>query len=172
MPNNGLARRDAGFSAAWVPGGGEAGWRRAQPGHGRPGALYPRLSVGGYVSVDDWGAVASCRSAVKDSRVEPEIDDPITRNHWPGAQWQRRLWRVFVPLRLVDVAASESGLRRNLELAVCCILAANTGGSDRLVPPRRRTAEPPRRGNLRGTIPGTILPSFTRETRGPVGAWH
>ena len=52
--------------------------------------LYPKLSVGGYVIVDDYGAVRSCRQAVKDYRAEHNITDPIHEIDWTGAYWQRR----------------------------------------------------------------------------------
>ena len=52
-------------------------------------ALYPRLSVGGYVIVDDYGAMESCRSAVDDFRAERAITDDIERIDWTGAFWRR-----------------------------------------------------------------------------------
>ena len=39
-------------------------------------ALYPRLSSGGYVNIDDWH-LPSCRQAVFDYRQAHNIDDPI-----------------------------------------------------------------------------------------------
>ena len=52
-------------------------------------ALYPRLSVGGYVIVDDYGAMASCRKAVEDFRAERGITDEITPIDWTGVYWRR-----------------------------------------------------------------------------------
>lgn len=52
-------------------------------------ALYPRLSVGGYVIVDDYGAMASCRKAVDDFRAERGIADDIERIDWTGVFWRR-----------------------------------------------------------------------------------
>ncbi len=52
-------------------------------------ALYPRLSVGGYVIVDDYGAMESCRKAVDDFRADRGIDDPVERIDWTGVFWQR-----------------------------------------------------------------------------------
>lgn len=52
-------------------------------------ALYPRLSVGGYVIVDDYGAMASCRKAVEDFRAERGITDEIARIDWTGVYWRR-----------------------------------------------------------------------------------
>ncbi len=52
-------------------------------------ALYPKLSVGGYVIVDDFGAVYACRDAVTDYRRQHDIEDEIVRIDWTGAYWQR-----------------------------------------------------------------------------------
>jgi O-methyltransferase len=51
--------------------------------------LYPKLSPGGYVIVDDYGAVAACRAAVEDYRDRVGIDDEIQVIDWSGAFWQR-----------------------------------------------------------------------------------
>jgi O-methyltransferase len=51
--------------------------------------LYPRLSTGGYVIVDDYYALASCRQAVDEYRAEHGISEPIQRIDWTGAYWQR-----------------------------------------------------------------------------------
>jgi O-methyltransferase len=53
-------------------------------------ALYPRLSVGGYVIVDDYGAMESCRKAVDDFRADLHITDEIERIDWTGVFWRRR----------------------------------------------------------------------------------
>jgi O-methyltransferase len=52
-------------------------------------SLYPKLSPGGYVIVDDWGAVPACKQAVTDFRLEAGIDDQIHEIDWTGAYWQR-----------------------------------------------------------------------------------
>lgn len=41
--------------------------------------LYPKLSVGGYVIIDDFGAIGACAQAVHDYRNKMGINDPI---HW------------------------------------------------------------------------------------------
>lgn len=51
--------------------------------------LYPKLSVGGYLIVDDYGAFRSCRQAVHDYRDAHDIDDKIRRIDWGGVFWQR-----------------------------------------------------------------------------------
>jgi O-methyltransferase len=52
-------------------------------------ALYPRLSPGGYVVVDDYGAIPACRQAVTDYRGRHGIADPIHEIDWTGAYWKR-----------------------------------------------------------------------------------
>ncbi len=52
--------------------------------------LYPKLSVGGYLIVDDYGAVPACRQAVEDYRKAQGIDEPIQKIDWEGVYWQRR----------------------------------------------------------------------------------
>ncbi len=52
-------------------------------------ALYPKVSVGGYVIVDDYGAWEPCRRAVDDYRVEHGIADDIVEVDWTGIHWRR-----------------------------------------------------------------------------------
>ena len=52
-------------------------------------SLYDKLSVGGYVIVDDYGNVAACRQAVHDFRAQRGISDPIQRIDWGGVYWRR-----------------------------------------------------------------------------------
>jgi len=51
--------------------------------------LYPKLSVGGYLIVDDYGAILACREAVHDYRAEHGITEKILPIDWTGAYWQR-----------------------------------------------------------------------------------
>jgi hypothetical protein len=53
-------------------------------------SLYQKLSVGGFVIVDDYGNVAACRQAVHDFRTEHGITDPIQPIDWGGVFWRRR----------------------------------------------------------------------------------
>jgi O-methyltransferase len=53
-------------------------------------ALYPKLSIGGYLIVDDYGAIAGCRQAVDDYRREHGIVEPLSEIDWTGVYWQRR----------------------------------------------------------------------------------
>lgn len=52
-------------------------------------ALEPKVSPGGYVIVDDYGAFEPCRKAVDDYRKAQGISDPITTVDWTGVWWQK-----------------------------------------------------------------------------------
>jgi hypothetical protein len=51
-------------------------------------SLYPRLSVGGYLIVDDY-AIGLCRRAVADYRSRHGIDEPIVRIDHTGVFWRK-----------------------------------------------------------------------------------
>ncbi len=51
-------------------------------------ALYPKVSAGGFVIVDDYG-LPTCRAAIEDFRLAQGITDPIQLIDWTGAFWQR-----------------------------------------------------------------------------------
>ncbi len=51
--------------------------------------LYPKLSPGGFVIVDDYGAVAACRSAVEDYRHQQSIMEPLQKIDWTGVFWRK-----------------------------------------------------------------------------------
>lgn len=51
-------------------------------------ALYPKVSAGGFVIVDDYG-LPTCRAAIEDFRRAQGITDPIHLIDWTGAYWQR-----------------------------------------------------------------------------------
>jgi O-methyltransferase len=52
-------------------------------------ALYPKLSPGGFVVVDDYGAIPGCKQAVDDFRAAHGIDAPLTEIDWTGVWWRR-----------------------------------------------------------------------------------
>jgi O-methyltransferase len=52
-------------------------------------SLYPNLSVGGYLIIDDYGGYKPCREAIHDYRREHGIEEPIRQIDWTGAYWQR-----------------------------------------------------------------------------------
>jgi len=51
--------------------------------------LYPKLSVGGYLIVDDYGTVPGCRQAVDEYRAEHGITEPIVDIDGWGVYWRR-----------------------------------------------------------------------------------
>ncbi|MBV9404832.1 MAG: TylF/MycF family methyltransferase [Acidobacteriaceae bacterium] len=51
--------------------------------------LYPKLSAGGYLIVDDYGALANCRAAVNDFRQKHHISCPVHKIDWTGVFWRR-----------------------------------------------------------------------------------
>jgi O-methyltransferase len=55
--------------------------------------LYPRLSTGGYIIIDDWGSVKGCQLAVKDYRLQHNITEEITPIDNDGVYWKKTLSR-------------------------------------------------------------------------------
>ena len=51
-------------------------------------SLYSKLSPGGYVIIDDYGALASCRQAVTDFRNEAGIKAELQPIDWTGVFWR------------------------------------------------------------------------------------
>lgn len=51
-------------------------------------ALYPKVSPGGFVIVDDFGALPPCRQAVMDFRDEFKINAEMRQVDWTGVFWQ------------------------------------------------------------------------------------
>ena len=52
-------------------------------------SLYPKLSVGGFVIIDDYGAIEQCRKAVTDYRNKFSIDDAMHQADWTAFWWQK-----------------------------------------------------------------------------------
>jgi O-methyltransferase len=52
-------------------------------------SLYPKLSVGGYLIVDDYGDIRTCRQAVTDYREAHGITEEIIPVDWTGVYWRR-----------------------------------------------------------------------------------
>jgi len=54
-------------------------------------ALYPRLAVGGYLIVDDFGVMEheECRRAVEEFRGRHGITEPIEKVDWTCVRWRR-----------------------------------------------------------------------------------
>ncbi len=51
--------------------------------------LYPKVSQGGYVIVDDYSAIPACRQAVHDYRSANGITEEIRDIDWTGIFWQK-----------------------------------------------------------------------------------
>jgi hypothetical protein len=51
-------------------------------------SLYPKLSVGGYVIIDDY-AIEECRNAINDYRRENYILEELCTVDWTGTYWQK-----------------------------------------------------------------------------------
>lgn len=52
-------------------------------------SLYPGLSAGGYLIVDDYGLIDECQAAVDDYRREHGLTEPIETIDWNGVRWRR-----------------------------------------------------------------------------------
>jgi O-methyltransferase len=53
------------------------------------GSLYPGLARGGYLIVDDYGALEECRRAVDDFRRQHNIEEPLEKVDWTCVRWRR-----------------------------------------------------------------------------------
>lgn len=51
--------------------------------------LYPKLSIGGYVIIDDYGVISACAKAVEDYRRDLNIDDQIIWIDLDGVYWKK-----------------------------------------------------------------------------------
>jgi len=51
--------------------------------------LYNKLAVGGYLIVDDYGAIFNCREAVNDFRARYGIKELIKKIDWTGIYWKK-----------------------------------------------------------------------------------
>ena len=52
-------------------------------------AMEPKLSVGGFCIIDDYGCYAACAEAVNDYRSERGITDEIVTIDWTGVYWRK-----------------------------------------------------------------------------------
>jgi len=52
-------------------------------------SLYPSLSPGGYIVIDDYSVVEGCRRAVDEFRSEHGITEPIEEVDWMCVRWRR-----------------------------------------------------------------------------------
>jgi len=54
-------------------------------------SLYPKLSPGGYIIIDDFGAIPACAKAVHDYREKHGITEEIKEIDWSGRFWQKAI---------------------------------------------------------------------------------
>jgi len=52
-------------------------------------ALYPKLAAGGFVVIDDYGALSNCRAAVDEYRSKLGITSPMIEIDWTGIFWRK-----------------------------------------------------------------------------------
>ena len=52
--------------------------------------LYPKLTKGGYIIIDDYGAVPACKRAVEDYRRQFNLTEPIEHVDWTAVFWQKQ----------------------------------------------------------------------------------
>jgi O-methyltransferase len=51
--------------------------------------LYDKVSVGGFVIIDDFGAIGACRKAVEDFRAQRGIVEEVHLVDWTGVYWRK-----------------------------------------------------------------------------------
>ena len=76
--------------------------------------LYPGLAAGGYLIVDDYGALEECREAVDEFRRRHDIAEPLEEVDWTGVRWRRE---TEAPIERSD-ATRPSGNGRSTARAV------------------------------------------------------
>lgn len=53
-------------------------------------ALYDKVSPGGFVIVDDYGAIPACRQATDAYRRAHDVDEPMSQVDWTGVYWRKQ----------------------------------------------------------------------------------
>ncbi len=53
-------------------------------------ALYDKVAPGGFIIVDDYGALPPCRQAIDDFRARRGITDPLETIDWTGVAWRKQ----------------------------------------------------------------------------------
>ena len=101
----GLVRRDAAEPSRASLGGRPPRRRHLRGDLGGARVLYPGLSAGGYLIVDDYVLIEECRRAVDEFRSQHGITEPIEKVDWNGIRWRRES-------EPVPTAAGEGPVRR------------------------------------------------------------
>ena len=52
--------------------------------------LYPKLSIGGYIIIDDYNCVSAAKKATDDFRNEHDITEDIASVDWSAVYWKRQ----------------------------------------------------------------------------------
>jgi hypothetical protein len=71
-------------------------------------SLYPGLVPGGYLIVDDYGALEECRRAVDEFRAHHSLSEPLEKVDWTCVRWRRQ---SAAPIE--DLKAPGAGPRSN-----------------------------------------------------------
>lgn len=77
-------------------------------------SLYAGLSIGGFVIVDDYGALEECRRAVDEFRRENSIDEPLEWVDWTCVRWRRQSDAPLAPVGPGPAAPSDLRPYRDL----------------------------------------------------------
>jgi Macrocin-O-methyltransferase (TylF) len=77
--------------------------------------LYPNLSPGGFVIIDDYADIPACRQAVHDFRERYGISEEIQPIDWSGAFWQKGENQLQVTIRHQQMQLDQ--LRSELEFS-------------------------------------------------------
>jgi O-methyltransferase len=78
-------------------------------------SLYPRLSDGGYVVIDDYQLISECRRAVDDYRAEAGIHEPLEMIDDQAIRWRRKSAPAKTPRRgrpATDAGAQSRSVER------------------------------------------------------------
>jgi O-methyltransferase len=72
-------------------------------------SLYPGLSVGGHLIVDDYGALPECGRAVDEFRSHHGIEEPLERVDWTCVAWRRESDSPIEPVEPPNSGRGERG---------------------------------------------------------------
>jgi O-methyltransferase len=75
-------------------------------------SLYPGLSVGGYLIVDDYGALEECRRAVDEFRSHHGLTEPLEKVDWTCVRWRRESDTPIEMFEVPDVGRQGDGSGR------------------------------------------------------------
>jgi hypothetical protein len=85
-------------------------------------SLYGKVAEGGFIIVDDYGALPNCRAAVEDFRASRGIVGAIAQIDWTGVYW-RKVEVALTTQESIDSFDEEAYLLANADVAA----AVNNG---------------------------------------------